>query len=87
MTTPDQAGIVITLPQMYAELRAMGETLGRVEGTVSVTAADVRGIRASQDDHETRVRSLEASRWPLASLGALSGVAGAVAGAWALLTK
>ncbi|WP_406266234.1 hypothetical protein OH779_19895 [Actinacidiphila glaucinigra] len=36
-------------------------------------------------DHETRLRRLEATRWPLPTIGALAGVAGVATALFALL--
>jgi hypothetical protein len=76
--TPAEAGIYISLPQMYEEVKTLTQTVGRIEG------AD---LRTSVNDHETRIRSLERGRWPLPTVGVLGGLAGAVTGAIALFIK
>jgi len=78
VTTP-QAGIVITLTEIYAEVRDMAKTVGRVDTTLN----DFRKEVTTQlQDHETRIRADEANRWPRATLGLYATVAagfGAVA--------
>lgn len=51
--------------------------LTRIEGKVD-------GMSAVTTDHEVRIRVLEKARWPLPSIAALAGLAGAVTGLIAL---
>lgn len=79
MTTPE-TGIVITLPEIYAEMRAMGKTVGRIDATLTTFVTDSAERESRQDaridDHEIRIRADEANRWPLPNLVALATVAG-----------
>ena len=44
----------------------------------------VDGLVQQALDHETRLRTLEKARWPLPSVGALSGVAGVIVAIYSL---
>lgn len=87
MTTPE-TGIVISLPEIYAEVRNLGKTLGRVENTLTTHVADCverdRRRDTQFDDHEIRIRADEANRWPRANVVALATVTGAGAALAAL---
>lgn len=48
----------------------------RLEGKVDGIAGVVDGLK---DDHEKRIRALEAARWPLRSIAALAGIAAVLA--------
>lgn len=92
MTTPDMgAGVHITLGQMYGELKEAARVILRTEAKVDALAEDVAGEREEQrtirQDHETRIRALEARRWPLAPIGALAAVGGAIGGAVAVFAR
>nr|WP_228869922.1 hypothetical protein [Streptomyces halstedii] len=63
----------------------MAQAVGRIESKIDGILDDTRDIRTDLADHETRLRTLERARWPLPTLGALTGVAGAAAGVLALI--
>lgn len=44
----------------------------------------IDAIVAKADDHEARLRILEKARWPLPSVGALTGVAGVIVATYSL---
>ncbi|MCZ7414325.1 hypothetical protein [Streptomyces sp. WMMC897] len=76
MTPPEEgAGVYISLPQMYAEVRGLAQTVSRIEHKLDGLLDETRDIRTDMQDHETRLRALERSRWPLPSLAALVGLA------------
>lgn len=77
MTTP-QDGVYIPTAQMYAEVRTLAETVGRIEHKLDGLLDENRDIRSDLQDHESRLRALERSRWPLPSLAAAVGVAALV---------
>lgn len=83
--TPQDPGVTIPLGQMYQEVRALAQTVGRIEAKVDGFLDETKDIRADQADHEARLRALERARWPLPTIGALTGVAGAAAGVLALI--
>jgi hypothetical protein len=70
---------------MYTEMRALHDAVTRVETKIDAFNQTAKSITDDLADHETRLRSLERSRWPLPTIGALAGVGGAVAAAVALL--
>ena len=80
MTTP-QAGIVITLTEIYAEVRDMAKTVGRVDTTLTEFRSEVT---AQLQDHETRIRADEANRWPRATLGLYATIAAGIGAVAAL---
>lgn len=82
MTTTNQPGSVLVTPaDMYAEMRAMSTTMTRMEGKLDAAAS----MQTAVADHESRLRTLERSRWPLPSLAAVCGVAGLVTGFWSMM--
>jgi hypothetical protein len=61
VTTPDTTGVVITLPQIYAEVKAMAKTVDKLDtGFTSFTSE----VSKTLSDHENRIRADEANRWP-----------------------
>jgi hypothetical protein len=76
VTTPDATGVLVTLPEIYAEVRAMAKTVSKVDTTLTDFRAEVSG---RLDDHETRIRADEASRWPWPNIVAVATVVAAVA--------
>ena len=83
--TPQDPGVYISSSQMYQEMRSLHDAVTRVETKLDGFNITAKGITDDLTDHETRLRSLERSRWPLPTIGALAGVGGAVAAAVALL--
>ncbi|MFE9363673.1 hypothetical protein ACFYNN_12830 [Streptomyces sp. NPDC006978] len=85
MTAGQDPGVYISPAQMYQEVRGLAQTVGRIESKIDGILDDTKDIRTDLSDHEQRLRSLERGRWPLPTLGALTGVAGAAAGVIALI--
>jgi hypothetical protein len=75
VTTPE-TGVVITLPQIYAEVSAMAKTVSRIDTTLTDFRAEATG---RLEDHETRIRADEANRWPWPPTVAVATVVAAVA--------
>ncbi|WP_237521301.1 MULTISPECIES: hypothetical protein [unclassified Streptomyces] len=63
----------------------MAQAVGRIESKIDGILDETKDIRTDLGDHEQRLRTLERARWPLPTLGALTGVAGAAAGVLALI--
>jgi len=80
-------GIYISTGQVYEEVKALTQTVTRIESKVDGFITEAKDIRADVADHETRIRVLESGRWPLPAFGALTGLGGAVAGALALFAR
>jgi hypothetical protein len=80
-------GVFISSAQMYQELRSLSDGLTRVETKLDGIGQGLSDLGKDVADHETRLRSLERARWPLPTIGALAGVAGAATGALALLGR
>ncbi|MGV9271338.1 hypothetical protein ACWDRR_42625 [Kitasatospora sp. NPDC003701] len=86
MTGPaPDTGIVITAAQMYEEVRRVGDGLIRLEAKLDALGAADRDVDTRLADHESRLRRLEAGRWPLPTIGVLGGLAGTVVAVIALL--
>ena len=58
------AGVQIGAREIYDELKTVGVKVDHVSSQLDGVVADVA-------DHETRLRALERSRWPLPSLAAV----------------
>lgn len=86
MTGPGtDPGVYISSAQMYQEMRALHDAVTRVETKLDGLRDDNAAVREDLADHEMRLRALERGRWPLPTVAALAGVAGAATGVMALL--
>ncbi|MGW0034689.1 hypothetical protein ACWDXD_33350 [Streptomyces sp. NPDC003314] len=63
MTAPDP-GVYISPSQMYQEVRALADGMGRVEGKLDEVLREASHIREDVLDHEKRIRALEAAPKP-----------------------
>ena len=86
MTVPDP-GVYIPSAQMYQELRSLADGLTRVETKLDGIGQGLTEVGRDVADHETPIRATERARWPLPTIGALAGVAGAATGALALFAR
>jgi hypothetical protein len=85
--TPQDPGVYIPPAQMYTELRSLSDGLTRVETKLDGIGQGLTDLGKDVADHETRLRALERGRWPLPTIAALTGVAGAATGALALFAR
>ncbi|MFC8658440.1 hypothetical protein ACFUCT_25035 [Streptomyces parvus] len=85
MVTPQDPGVYISPAQMYQEVRALAQAVGRIESKIDGILDETKDIRSDLGDHEQRLRVLERARWPLPTIGVLAGVGGAATGLLALL--
>lgn len=83
MTAAPDPGVYISSAQMYQEMRSLHDAVTRMDTKLDGLAGQSTQIQ----DHETRLRALERSRWPLPTIGVLAGVAGAATGAAALFMR
>lgn len=83
--TPQDPGVYISSSQMYQEMRSLHDAVSRVETKLDGLRDGYVEVRSDVSDHEARLRSLERARWPLPTIGVISGIGGAVAAAVALL--
>jgi septal ring factor EnvC (AmiA/AmiB activator) len=83
----DPAGVYISSAQMYQELRSLSDGLTRVETKLDSIGQGLHDLDKDVADHETRIRTLEKARWPLPTVGILTGVAGAATSVVALLHR
>jgi hypothetical protein len=83
--TPGDPGVYISPAQMYQEMRSLHEALTRIDAKLDALRERDAGADEQLTDHEARLRSLERARWPLPTIGALAGAAGAATGVIALL--
>ncbi|APD18499.1 hypothetical protein SEA_PAPAYASALAD_23 [Streptomyces phage PapayaSalad] len=83
-TPSDPAAVAVELER----LRGTVETgFARVDGSLALLVQ--RGDQTDRQlaDHETRLDALERARWPLASIAALTALAGVVVALWQLATR
>lgn len=68
--TPDplQHGVGITWREIY-------DAVLRLTGKMDVLIIQTEERKEVDKDHEIRIRQLEGNRWPLPTLGALTGIA------------
>lgn len=59
MSAPDP-GIYISPTQMYTEVRGLAEVVGRIEGKLDQALRENVDMRGDIQDHEKRLRDLEA---------------------------
>jgi hypothetical protein len=72
---------------MYTEMRALHDAVTRVETKLDAFNGTAKAMADDLSDHENRIRVLERARWPLPTLGAITGMAGAAAAAVALFQR
>lgn len=82
--TPQDPGVYISSSQMYQEMRSLHDAVSRVETKLDGLRDGYVEVRKDVADHESRLRSLERSRWPLPTIATLAGVGGTVVGLIAL---
>lgn len=92
-----EGGIVITLADIYRQLVGLdakvGASLARQEQAERVIAehdAALRpllGLGTQVADHETRMRAIERTRWPITSMTVLLGLASLALAAMALYAR
>ncbi|WP_457028119.1 hypothetical protein [Kitasatospora sp. P5_F3] len=83
MTTGADPGVYISPAQTHAEVRRIADGQIRMEAKLDAILGDQREHRESLADHETRLRRLEANRWPLPALGGLVSLAALVVAGYA----
>lgn len=74
MAEVPEGAVVITTADIYKQLLELTHAVGEVKGAVNSLGGRIREL----DDHETRLRKLELSRWPLHSIAVLVAVAALV---------
>jgi hypothetical protein len=87
VTTGADPGVYISPAQTHAEVRRIADGQIRMEAKLDAILGDQREHRESLTDHETRLRRLEAGRWPLPALAALTGLGGLAVSLVALLAR
>ncbi|MFJ3899214.1 hypothetical protein [Streptomyces sp. NPDC090083] len=85
MNEPSSPSDPIAFAVELERLRGTVEAgFARVDGSLALLVQRSDQIDRRLADHEQRLDSLERSRWPLASIGALAAVATVVVTAWEL---
>ncbi|MFC4502997.1 MULTISPECIES: hypothetical protein [Streptomyces] len=69
MTPPEQRDVALELERLRGTVEA---GFARVDGSLALLVQRSDQIDKQLADHEQRLDSLERSRWPLASIGALA---------------
>ncbi len=80
-------GVYISPAQTHAEVRRIADGQIRMESKLDAILSDQRDHRDSLTDHEQRIRRLEAGRWPLPTVAALTGLAALGVALAPLLTR
>lgn len=83
MTDVNQ-GVAVELAQLRGE---MGTGFAKLEGQLALLVQQGADVRKDVEALEGRVTALEARRWPVAGVAAVSGVVSAVVAAVALLAQ
>lgn len=83
--TPSDAGVYISPAQMYQEVRNLSEAVSRIESKLDGVLNETKDIRDDVADHESRLRTLERSRWPLPAVAAVTGVGALAVSIYSLL--
>lgn len=78
---PDPTSVAIELERLRGSVEA---GLARVDGSLALLVQRSDQIDRRLRDHESRLDELERTRWPLASVAALTGLAGVALAAWEL---
>ncbi|NML50527.1 hypothetical protein HHL19_12740 [Streptomyces sp. R302] len=83
-TPSDPAAVAVELERLRGALEA---GFARVDGSLALLVQ--RGDQTDKQlaDHEARLDALERARWPLASIAALTALAGVVVALWQLATR
>ncbi|MFD1657011.1 hypothetical protein ACFSL4_01855 [Streptomyces caeni] len=79
MTPPESSAIALELERLRG---AMEAGFARVDGQLALLVQRGDQTDKTLDDHEKRLDALERTRWPLASIGALTGVAALGVAVW-----
>lgn len=78
---------VVTAADVYAKLIQVGEQVTTLGGKVDLAAGALGDIRDVQRDHESRLRLVEADRWPYGKLTLILAGLGVAVAVLALLLK
>ncbi|MGW2371646.1 hypothetical protein [Kitasatospora sp. NPDC001683] len=69
----------ISPAQTHAEVRRIADGQIRMEAKLDAILGDQREHRETIADHESRIRHLEANRWPLPTISAIGAIIAVVA--------
>ncbi|GAA4911190.1 hypothetical protein [Streptomonospora salina] len=81
--TDDPFHSVVTARDVFGAVQELRGEMRTNSGELKEARKEIDELKTGQDDHETRLRSMETwrARWPIASLGAAAGGAAALAAA------
>ncbi|MBC9714087.1 hypothetical protein H9Y04_16105 [Streptomyces sp. TRM66268-LWL] len=81
---PPEQSVAVELERLRGTI---GEGFARVDGALALLVQ--RGDQTDRQlaDHDQRLDNLERSRWPLPSIGVLTGITGATAAVVTLVTR
>ncbi|MFF7685437.1 hypothetical protein ACFZB6_04700 [Streptomyces syringium] len=84
----EASGTTVTVALELERLRGTMEAgFARVDGALALLVQRSDQTDKQLADHELRLYSLERARWPLASIAALTALAGLVLSAWGLAAR
>ena len=84
---PIDPGYVVTLRDIWNELRVLSAKLDAAASQVALHDSKVADLSADHVDYEARIRALEKARWPLPTLGVLVSIAAVFVAVIALYHK
>lgn len=76
MTAAPETGVMVTLAEIYAQVRSTAATVARIDTTLTEFRSEAS---AQLKDHESRIRADEANRWPTGQVLLIATVVGSVA--------
>ncbi len=83
--TPTESGqVALELERMRGTMEA---GFARVDGSLALLVQRSDQTDKQLADHEARLDALEKSRWPVASIAALTATAGVLLGVWQLAAR
>ncbi|MEV4869470.1 hypothetical protein [Streptomyces syringium] len=87
-TGTEASGTTATVALELERLRGTMEAgFARVDGALALLVQRSDQTDKQLADHESRLYALERARWPLASIAALTALAGLVLSAWGLAAR
>ncbi|NMO52037.1 hypothetical protein HH310_12620 [Actinoplanes sp. TBRC 11911] len=97
MTQPPNGGVIITLADIYGQLVALTQRVDtslarqdRADQIIAEHEADLRPLASAAQqllDHESRIRTIEKSRWPITSVTVLLAIASLAVAVAVALTR
>lgn len=79
MTAPEQSQVALELERLRGSVEV---GFSRTDGRLDLLVQRSQRVEKDYDNLQQRVTLLERSRWPIASIGAVTGIAAVAAAFW-----